>query len=785
MSDNNFFVSLGRLLLSFPKTSLVIILCGFIIVASQLANLRVDTSAESFLREDAKPIVNYDKFRELFGRDEFFIIAITNTEVFKLATLQSLKTFHETIEQTVPYLQSVESLVNVRSIYGDGDDLIAEELLENFPTTAEQLAQIKQRVQNKPVYYGRLLNKQEDTLTILVKQQPFIGETQDDGSTVYHNLSDAEILRAYNQLLDIAEKFEPSFGPNATIVIGGTPAIGSYMSTVLQRDFGVFTAAALAMVIIVLLGLFRRASGVFIPLAVMSIGVTSCIALMPVLDFPVQVTTSILPSFLLAVCVGAAVHLLSIFYQHYDAGKSKHEAILFALKHTATAILFTSLTTAAGLLSFSFSEILPVASLGLFAAIGSLLAFLSTVVTVPIFLLLTPIKRKPQLKEKQNREGLLYRFTKACLYLSETHPKKIVTVALLLMVASALIIPNIRFAQDSLSWFPDSTKAKQAVKVIEEKITGTMAVELVVDTGSEQGVLEPEFLQTLDAWLTEVERKRFNDIPIRSVNALTTLIKETHQAFNGNKPDNYIIPDDQALIAQELLLIEMDQADDLYEFVEPNYRKTRLTLIVDWGDAIVFADFQDELRNSFKDTFKDQYQLEITGVVPIFSKMFSAMISSAAQSYLLAALVITVMMILLLKSVSDGILSMIPNLLPIMLVLSFMTLADVPLDIFTVLIGSIALGLCVDDTVHFMHGFKAHLAKGDNAYQAVENTLFSTGKALVITTIVLFFAFLTYTLSGLKNMDTFGMLTAACIVLALLADFLVAPALMVLKYRNQ
>lgn len=785
MLKNNIFVALGRVLLRFPKVSLLIILCSFFILASQLANLRVDTSAESFLREDAKPIVNYDKFRELFGRDEFFIIAITGVDVFSLDALQNLKNFHQTIDQTVPYLQSVESLVNVRSIYGEEDDLIAEELLETFPETQAQLAQIKQRVQNKPVYYGRLLNEQEDTLTILVKLQPFIGQEQADGSMKYHNLSDAEILRGYNELLAIAKDFEPHFGKDARIVVGGTPAIGSYMSTVLQRDFGVFTGVAIFMAIVVLLLLFKRAPGVFIPLAVMSIGVTSCIALMPVLDFPAQVTTSILPSFLLAVCVGASVHLLSIFFQHYDCGETKEEAILFALKHTATAILFTSLTTAAGLLSFSFSEILPVASLGLFAAIGSLLAFFSTVITVPILLYLTPIKRKAVVEETKSKSGALYQFTKGCLYLSETHPKKIVAVALLLMVASALIIPNIRFAQDSLSWFPNETPAKQAVQLIEEKITGTMAVELVIDTGEDQGVLDPEFLQTLDQWLEEVERKKFNDIPIRSVNALTTLIKETHQAFNGNEDKNYIIPDNQELIAQELLLIEMDQADDLYEFVEPNYRKTRLTLIVDWGDAIIFADFQDELRASFKQTFEGKYPLEITGVVPIFSKMFSAMISSAAQSYLIAALVISVMMVLLLKSVSDGILSMIPNLLPIMLVLSFMTIVDVPLDIFTVLIGSIALGLCVDDTVHFMHGFKAHLAKGDNAYQAVENTLFSTGKALVITTIVLFFAFLTYTLSGLKNMDTFGMLTAACIVLALLADFLVAPALMVLKYRNK
>lgn len=785
MFKKNPFITLGEVLIHSPKASLALILIAFFSLTTQLAYIKIDTSAESFLHKDDPAIVGYDNFRKQFGRDEYFIVALSGDDVFTLEFLTTLKNLHEALEIQVGNLQSVESLMNVRSIYGDGDDLIAEDLLEEFPETEEDVQIIKQRIQAKPVYYDRLINRDEDTVTILVKLIPFVAHQQEDGSYQYQNMDDTDIHKCYTEIGKVVETFRKDF--DGEIAIGGTQAMGAYMSTVLQRDFGVFTTVAVFMVAFFLWILFKRLSGVLIPLCVMAVGVTSCISMMPALGYPMQITTSILPSFLLAVCVGAAVHMLSIFYHQYDHGMSKNDSLLYAMNHTGTAVLFTSLTTAAGLLTFSVSEILPIASLGLFAAIGSILAFLTTLTMVPVLIVLCPIQTKHQeLEPDEMKEGgLLYGFTEFCFNLSTTHPKKIVATSVALLMAGFMIAPNIRFSQDSMQWFPDDSEVKIAIQLIERKITGSMQVEIVIDTQKEQGVLEPEFLHKLDGWLEEVSVSNFNNIPVVSINSLTTLIKETHQAFNGNTPETYIIPNDKGMIAQELLLIEMDQADDLAEFVDKKNQKTRLTLVLPWQDAIVLSEFQDQLENSFERVFKGDYPLQVTGVVPIFSKMFKAMITSAAQSYLVAALAIAIMMMLLLRSIPDGLLSMIPNLLPIVMVLSYMVFVDLPLDVFTVLIGSIALGLCVDDTVHFMHGFKRALAETGDAYLAIRRTLFSTGKALMITTVVLFFGFMTYTLSDLKNMDTFGILTASCIVLALLADFIIAPALMMLRYKGR
>ncbi|HEY9034886.1 MAG TPA: MMPL family transporter [Pseudomonadales bacterium] len=786
MSHPNMFVRLGRLMLAWPKTALAILLLELMVLVMQLPRLEIDTSIERFLQDDSRAILDYNAFRREFGRDEFFVVAITGEPVLTLDYLHTLKAFHEDLQRSVSFLQSVESLVNVRSIYGDGDDLIAEDLLQTMPETGQDLQQLEQRIRGKTIYYGRLINEAEDAVALLVKLVPYVPVKNADGSDGFHNLADAEMFHAYNEILALAEKYRPQFGDNAEIHVGGTPASGSYMSVIIQQDFTTFTVVALTMIVIVLWTLFRRLAGVIMPIVVMGIGIVSTISLMPVLGYPMQVTTSIVPSFLLAVSIGHSVHMLNGFFHHYDMGHSKKSSILYALNHVGMPVLFTSLTTAAGLITFAFSDILPIAGLGLFAALGSLLAFAITLLGLPVLLQLSPVKRKPYTGDDVVKTGsLLYRFTKGCVHLSTTYPKPIVAVAVVLMTVAAFIVPNIQFSQDSLEWFEDSVPVKRAIKTIEATITGSMPVEIVIDTGEAQGVVSPEFLQRMDNWLKTLEGGQLNGIPILSVNSITNLVRETNQAFNGNSPDAYVIPDDRELIAQELLLIEMDKADDLYAYTDRQFRKTRITLIVPWADAVLFSDFLIELEQGYQRHLGDDYRMHVTGVIPIFAKMFSAMIISAAQSYLVAAVAISLMMILFLRSLVDGLLSMIPNLLPIMLVLSYMVLIGLPLDVFTVLVGSVALGLCVDDTVHFMHGFKSFYGKHGDAARAIEQTLLSTGKALMITTIVLFFGFMTYVLSGLENMDNFGLLTASCIVLAFVADFLVAPALMMLRYGKK
>lgn len=785
MTQPNYSVRLGRFLIRYPKSVLATVLVLVALLMTQMPQLRMDTSAESFLAGGAKVLDDYDDFRREFGRDEFFVVVITGVDVFSVDFLTALRDFHEAVEMKVDKLQSVESLVNVRSIYGEDDDLIAEDLLENFTGTEEDVDVIRQRIRGKDLYYGRLINHEEDTVAVMVKLIPYSITKNPDGSETVINLSDAEIAHGSDQLNAVVNEFRQRFD-GANVHIGGTPELGSYMSLVVRNDLTNFTGAAVGVIGLMLAFMFRRASGVLIPMSIMALAISSTIAFMPLLGYPMLLTSSIMPSFLMAACIGAAVHLLAMFYRRYDAGATKEEALVYAFSHTGKPVFFTSMTTTVGVASFAFSEVQPIFTLGLFSAIGTMLALILSLTLVPVLVMLAPVKRKAVRNTDNLKEGgLPYRITRGSIYLSTHYPKSIAFVGVVLALVSLSFMPQIKFSQDSMKWLPDDNPVKVSMQVTEKKITGSMPLEIVIETGKEQGAIDPVLLQKLDRWVDSIEGKTIEGVKIISVNSLINLVKETHQAFNGNKASAYVIPDDQEAIAQELLLVEMDQADDLYQYTDRKFSKLRITLILPWTDAVDLEDFQEVLAADYKKAIGDGYDMHFTGLIPIFATMMDKMLESAAESYFLSALGISLLMIILMRGVVDGMLSMLPNFLPIIMVLAYMAINNIAIDVFSILIGSIAMGICVDDTVHFMHGFRTRYAEHGDAARAIDETLMSCGKALMITSVVLFWSFMAYTLSDLSSMDNFGILMAMCIVLAIIADFLLAPALMMLRYGKK
>jgi predicted RND superfamily exporter protein len=218
--------------------------------------------------------------------------------------------------------------------------------------------------------------------------------------------------------------------------------------------------------------------------------------------------------------------------------------------------------------------------------------------------------------------------------------------------------------------------------------------------------------------------------------------------------------------------------------VDSQFQKTRLTIKTPWVDSVIFEKFIKEIVQLFEENFQDKASITVSGEIALMARTIPATLHSMTQSYVIAFAVIAVMMIILVGSLKVGLLSMIPNLLPILFVMGLIGLAGIPLSLNTLMIGSIAIGLVVDDTIHFMYNFRRYYMKTNDAYISVRETLLSTGRALLITTLILSAGFFCIMFGSLKNFAQFGFFTGLTIILALLADFLVAPALMVLMIRK-
>jgi len=278
----------------------------------------------------------------------------------------------------------------------------------------------------------------------------------------------------------------------------------------------------------------------------------------------------------------------------------------------------------------------------------------------------------------------------------------------------------------------------------------------------------------------EVAAYENDDLFVGKVFSVIDILKEIHMALNENRAEFYAVPDNAALIPQEFLLFENSGSDDLATVIDSRFQIARMSIRVPWRDALIYGPFLDEISARFDDVLGQDATVQVTGMLSILSRTLTAAIKSMATSYVTAFLAITAMMMALVGSVKYGALAMVPNLTPIAVVMGAMYWLNIPLNLFTMLVGSVAIGLAVDDTVHFMHNFRRYHDQPGDGRQAVRQTLHTTGRAMLVTSIVLGVGFYIFVFATLNNVVQFGIVTGTAIVLALVANFLMLPALLTL-----
>ncbi len=784
--------------LRFRLPVLVGVLLCTMLLGWQLQHLKFDTSNEGFLHEDDPYLKTYNQFREEFGRDDFLVLAVYSETLFSAETLDKLRALHEDLLDSVPFLEDITSLINVRDVRGDDDTLMVDELLLQTPTTSEQLAELSEHVLSNPLYINNLVSENGKYTAILLQSQVYGGEPDDDlfsgfdepsedddsgDSPEQRYLSDLEndlFVEAVHEV--VTRHQDPSF----LISAAGPPVNLHAIKYYMQQDAFTFMKLALLVIGSCLFLMFRRASGVILPLMLVGLSLVSTVGLMTMLGVSFKLPTTMLPSFILTVGVGASIHVLSLTYQNIRHGKDRHTAIVSAYGHSGLALMMTSLTTSAGLASFSMAKVAPIADLGIFSAIGVGISLIYTFTFLPAMLSLLPLK--PMGTEKSTRPGLMDRFLKAVAAFSIRRYRLVLAFTAVVVLIGLAGVSRVKFSHDGLEWLPEELGVRQATQLLDRELKGTVVLEIVLDTGRENGLYDRATLIDMEQLMAElVDDYADHEVVIGKVLAITTLLKEIHQALNGNDPAFYKIPDNEKLIPQEFLLFTNTGSDDIDNLTDSQYRYARVTLKVPWQDALLYIPFIRNVTERFSDTFAhrrlaggEPMQVTATGIMSLFGRIIHAAMYSAAQSYGIALVVITVMMILLIGNLKLGLISMIPNLAPIITVLGLMGWLSINLDMFTMLIASIVIGLAVDDTIHFMYNFKRYYKQTGDLHGAVENTLMTAGRAMLTTSVVLSIGFFIFMFAAMNNLFYFGLLAGSAVLLALGADLLLAPALMTL-----
>ncbi|MBI9075868.1 MAG: RND family transporter [Desulfatibacillum sp.] len=793
------FNHLGRWIYHNPKKTLAasLVFCLFFFI--QVPNLSVDTSSEAMLRKNDPIRIAYNTFRDQFGRAEMLVVAVEPPNIFDPVFLEKLRALHEELETEIPYVREVTSLVNIRNTRGEDESLVVEDLLEDWPENGLSMGELRERVMSSPLYRNHIISEDGRVTALLIEteayadagagaggfDQAFDAFENSPGESLPDAIPESRKYFTVEQnrevVLAVARILDKHRAPDFQVAATGRPVILDVFneSTLMDTRNCMILTTILNSVLLFLL--FRRFSGVLMPMVIVLGSAFCTMGMMALADVPFKMTTTAIPAFLVAVGLADSVHILAIFFRRVDLGDSREDAIAYSMGHSGLAIVMTSMTTAAGLLSFSTAELTAISEMGIFAALGVTLALLLTIIMLPAMLALVSIKPRPIKPTKQSMDRFLLWFAN----ISIRRPVTIIVVSVLILGLSGAMCFKLKFSDAVVDYFPKDMQVYKDLKKIENDLKGTVSMEVVVDTGRENGVQEPDILASMDAMSEQWMAYENPELHVGKTLSIVNVVKETNQALHENDPAFYTVPKDHQLIAQELLLFENSGAEDLERIVDTQFSKARITVKTDWVDSVIFDKFVREWKTRLDREFEGRASINITGLMPIMAKTIPAALHSMARSYVVAFVVITAMMVMLVGDVKMGLVAMFPNLLPIVLIMGIMAACSINLNMNTLMIGSIAIGLVVDDTMHFIYNFRRYYRFTGDAEKAVRETFLGTGRALLITSLVLSAGFFVLLSGTLLHMVQFGFFTGLVILVALLADFLLVPALMIVLARGR
>ncbi len=788
---------------------LVLLFVSVITVAvlPQLKNITVDISIDSYLSDTDPSVADYDAFREEFGYGSYGLVSVETENVFTLENLDRLRALHDDLEENIPYIENITSLVNVRQTRGDDDSLTIKDLSEYWPQSENEMAAFGILVLGNPVYQGNLISDTGRLTNIVIEPHSYsslaleeFGDTESfdemgeesaaSETPAKQTLTPEEEAEFVLAMMAVQERHDAD---DFKIHISGLPVVNYRLSADLADSMSRNMMIGFSIIFMLLLILFRRASGILLPLLVVLLSLAMTIALMPVIGVPINGNTQILPSFLLAVGIADAVHILSVFYKHYDAGETKHQAITTAMKNTSVAVVMTSLTTAAGLISFTVSDLMPIRALGFCGSIGSLLALYYTIALIPALLAILPIKRLPTLENADSFGSKLLALIDDAVYkMGDFGVRHARSVLLLALVSTALAIfgmSKVEFSHDPIRWYNEEHPIRVASEVVDAQMNGSQTFEVLFDTHQENGVHDPRFLKLLDESKDLIEVLQVKRVKPKSATSILSVVKETHKALNGGSEEFYRIPDQRETVAQELLLFENSDPEDIDDFTDASFQIARVSVAMPWSNAIDYEEYiytlQDLLSELIVNADLNEVTVKIVGVTVIFAHTLQAMLSTMVKSYALALLLVGCLMFLLMGSARRGLLAFLPNVIPIVFTVGMMGWMGIPLTMLTSVVGCIIIGISVDDTIHFMHHFRRISDKEPDPQTAVHATLESVGRAITFTSIVLLGGFVVNLFDVFSSARAFGVLMCFSVVMALVANLILAPSLMTLFWDSK
>ena len=737
--------------------TLVIGLTAF--MGYELTHLKFDYDFEKFFPKNDDETDFFFAYRQEFTSDnDFLLIAVENNNgVFDSAFLQEVSSFTDQIAE-------LEDVSFVSSITNQEERFF-------FASGASS---------SKPYFDPRDFNAHRDSLRIFKNEELINTFIAEDAKSICLFLRHTEYIskKKSDALINSVNEVISDFDFDKTRVAGRTVGQQYYIEK-MTFEMVLFVGLSAFLIVLFLAIAFRSVWGVLIPQIIIFASMIWVVGGMGLFNEPMNIVLSTLPTIMFVVSMSDVIHLVSRYLDALRVEEKVFDAIMVAVKEVGLATLLTSITTSVGFFSLYFVNVQPIQAFGVVMGFGVLIAFVLTFLTLPILFYLFP---GPKYVRKSKKKHFWQKYLLRGFYLVLRKRKQIIWSTIIIMLISIggmLQLKSNNFLMDDLS---QDEPLKVDFNYLDDHYGGIRPFELaVIIKDSSMSVWDKEFLQTVDS----VEAYLESDYKVAIKNSLVKMLKVMNRSSHAGKKEYYkLAKSKRALKTQKRALKIVQKGKFILNFIDTSDTKTRISgTIPDLGNSVVFEK-NEKLRDFLNTkTIGGKIQYKITGTAHLIDKNLKYMSTSLIRGLIISILIVAMIIGLIYKSSSILVISIITNLIPLIFIAGIMGYFGIDLKTSTSIVFTIAFGIAVDDTIHFLGKFKYELMKGRTKMYALKRTYLTTGKAMILTTLILCAGFLLLIFSSFLGTFHMGLLLCITLFVALIADITILPVMLLLFYK--
>ncbi|MBO4704427.1 MAG: MMPL family transporter [Spirochaetaceae bacterium] len=770
---NDWFEKFGRFEVKHRWGFIIGLLIITIIGCLGLPRLKLDNCEEDWFDNWEETKKNQDHFEDIFGSTDMLAAHIKAKDVFDPEVLQMIDDLGDELLAKVPYADSITSLMELSIPIGTDEGFeVSSPFEDGVPTDPAELAAKKAFIMSRESLVNNLVSEDCTETWLIVNLEQYSESLTDAMQKIAPPAMEIFTSEKYRtndkwELRETGLSYTEYEEEDATI-----------KQCVSRIGIG-FVVMLICLIIFI-----RSLRGVIVPTiaTIGALGTTLGIsAWLNIKGNNTMLLVTVLLS--MALAVGYAVHYINSFKMYFRKTGNRKESIVMGIRDSGWALFFTVITTMAGMLSFLAAGIKPMRWVGAITAASVFAVFVYTMILLPCFYSFGKDK-KPD-KEYVSSEGSTKSDLRVEAMGKSILNKKWVTVIIgvAIMVACIPGIFKINVNMDYTEMMGERTPyVKRLLEITRSQLGSQYTYEVLLEYDEEDAIKNPQVLKNMDELSRRIGTLSMTKVSNSKerVSSVTKIIKEMNRTLNGDDPDYYVIPDDQDLVSQIMFLYEISGGNDLYNYISEDFKATYLHVELSGYDGEQCVQNMDEVAKWVKELFPDATNAGVVGEVMQYAQMNGKLVRGSLTSIGTSLIIICLMLILAFTSIRTGIIAMIPNIAPMVLIAGVMGYLGWNLDMITAMILPMILGIAVDDTIHFTNHIKYHFELTGNYRSAIENSYREIGKTMIMTTIILcamFVIFLTSTMSVLVRL---GWLSILGLGGALIADYTVTPVLLYL-----